>query len=438
MEQNNIAILPENSPQRTRLHTVRWVAGLAAIPFLGVLTAFGVAPPSATEPPDLQRVVEEITLPAPELLDPGQDRYAREERIRRGDTLDILLSRLGAEDPAGAAFLRQSGRAALRQLVPGRTVRAEISGAGELLSLALPLGNGQVFAVQREEGRYRLREQSARTEGRTSMKSGVIESSLFAATDKAGVPDSVAQQLAEIFSSDVDFHKDLRRGDRFSVVYEATFAEGQPLGAGRVLAAEFVNQGRVYQAIYFRDGQGEGYYTPEGKSLRKAFLRSPLEFTRISSGFSSARFHPVLQTWRAHKGVDYAAPTGTRVRATADGAVAFAGRQGGYGNVVVLRHPNNTSTLYGHLSGFARGLRTGQRIRQGETVGYVGMSGLATGPHLHYEFRVNDVHLDPQRVAMPQAPSINARNRAAFEQLAQPMARRLTLLKSATNLALLE
>ncbi len=146
----------------------------------------------------------------------------------------------------------------------------------------------------------------------------------------------------------------------------------------------------------------------------------------------------MLQTWRAHKGVDYAAPTGTRVRATADGAVAFAGRQGGYGNVVVLRHPNNTSTLYGHLSGFARGLRTGQRIRQGETVGYVGMSGLATGPHLHYEFRVNDVHLDPQRVAMPQAPSINARNRAAFEQLAQPMAHRLTLLKSATNLALLE
>jgi murein DD-endopeptidase MepM/ murein hydrolase activator NlpD len=204
---------------------------------------------------------------------------------------------------------------------------------------------------------------------------------------------------------------------------------------GRVLAAEFTNQGKRYQALWFSNGEGQGgYYTFDGKNIRKAFLRSPLEFSRISSGFTTARFHPVLQQWRAHKGVDYAAPSGTGVKATADGVVEFAGRQGGYGNLVVLRHQSKYTTWYGHLSAFAKGLHKGAHVSQGEVIAYVGATGLATGPHLHYEFRINDMHQDPLRVVMPEAPPITTDQRATFEAVAQRMAQRLELLR-ATNVA---
>jgi murein DD-endopeptidase MepM/ murein hydrolase activator NlpD len=200
--------------------------------------------------------------------------------------------------------------------------------------------------------------------------------------------------------------------------------------SGRVLAAEFINQGKTYQAVYFQnaDGQG-GYYTFDGKNIRKAFLRSPIEFSRISSGFSNARFHPVLKQWRAHKGIDYAAGTGTRVRATSDGVVETAGVQGGYGNLVVLRHQSKYTTWYGHLSGFAKGIRRGGRVSQGDVIGYVGATGLATGPHLHYEFRINDVHQNPLQVVMPSAPPITTVQKPEFEAATQPLAQRLTLLR---------
>jgi murein DD-endopeptidase MepM/ murein hydrolase activator NlpD len=205
-----------------------------------------------------------------------------------------------------------------------------------------------------------------------------------------------------------------------------------------VLSAEFVNQGKAYQTVYFEYAEGNGgYYTPDGKSLRKQFLRSPLEFSRITSGFTTARFHPVLQTWRAHKGVDYGAPTGTGVRATADGVVDIAGRQGGYGNVVVLRHQGKYTTWYGHLSGFAKGVTRGKRVSQGDIIGYVGATGLATGPHLHYEFRINDVHQNPLNVAMPTTPPITADQKHRFEQISRPHVLRLGLLRS-TNLARLD
>jgi murein DD-endopeptidase MepM/ murein hydrolase activator NlpD len=205
-----------------------------------------------------------------------------------------------------------------------------------------------------------------------------------------------------------------------------------------VLAAEFVNQGKPYQAIWFEHGNGQGdYYTLDGKPIKKAFLRSPLEFSRISSGFTTARFHPVLQRWRAHQGVDYAAASGTGVKATSDGFVEFAGQKGGYGNVVILRHQKRYTTLYGHLSGFGRGVRTGARVAQGDIIGYVGATGLATGPHLHYEFRVDDVHLDPLTVAMPDAPPVTPEYRTSFQTVAQPMGLRLGLLRN-TNLARLQ
>jgi murein DD-endopeptidase MepM/ murein hydrolase activator NlpD len=271
------------------------------------------------------------------------------------------------------------------------------------------------------------------------MKTGEIRSSLFAAADAVNLSDAVAMQLADVFSTDIDFHRDLRKGDRFTVVYEVFYHQGQPVKSGRVLAAEFINQGKVHRAIYFQNAEGEGgYYTADGKNIRKAFLRSPIEFSRITSGFTHARFHPILKEWRAHKGIDYGAPAGTRVRATADGVIDFASRhQGGYGNLVVLRHQSKFTTWYGHLSGFANGIRKGGRVAQGDVIGYVGATGLATGPHLHYEFRINDVHQNPLRVAMPEAPPITSENQAVFAATAEPLALRLELLRG-VNLARLD
>jgi murein DD-endopeptidase MepM/ murein hydrolase activator NlpD len=293
--------------------------------------------------------------------------------------------------------------------------------------------------VERAGDALEVTRQPAQLETRTMMASGEIKSSLFAAADAANLPDGVAIQMSEIFSTDIDFHRDLRKGDRFSVVYEALYHQGDLIRTGRVVAAEFVNQGKAYQAIYFQNSEGKGgYYTLSGKNIRKAFLRSPLEFSRISSGFTNARFHPALKQWRAHKGIDYAAPTGTRVKATADGVVDFAGRNhGGYGNLVVLRHQTKYTTWYGHLSGFAKGVHKGSRVAQGDVIGYVGATGLATGPHLHYEFRINDVHQNPLRVVMPSAPPITAEVRPMFEAAAQPLALRLEVLRG-TNLARLD
>jgi murein DD-endopeptidase MepM/ murein hydrolase activator NlpD len=271
------------------------------------------------------------------------------------------------------------------------------------------------------------------------MKSAEIRTSLFSASDSAGLADSIAMQLADIFSTDIDFHRDLRRGDHFSVVYEMFFDRGEPVRAGRVLAAEFINVGRLYRAVYFQyDEKRGGYYTPDGRNIRKAFLRSPLEYSRISSGYSTSRFHPILGQWRAHKGIDYAAPHGTRVRATGDGIVEFAGRDHrGYGNLIVLRHQSGYTTWYGHLSGFAKGLRKGIRVAQSETIGYVGSTGLATGPHLHYEFRINDVHQNPLRVVIPAAPPLSAELKPAFEVEVEPLVQQLKLLRS-THLARLD
>jgi len=256
--------------------------------------------------------------------------------------------------------------------------------------------------------------------------------------DNAGVPESVALQIVEILSSDIDFHRDLRKGDRFTVVYDSLYINGEPARAGRVRAVEFVNQGTPHRALYFEADNGEsGYYAPDGKNLKKAFLRSPLEFSRISSGFSSARFHPILKTWRAHSGIDYVAPTGTRVKAASDGVVAFAGWQGGYGNVVILQHQGIYSTVYGHLSSFAKGLRKGQRVSQSDVIGHVGATGMATGPHLHYEFRQNGVQRDPLKVATPAANPVSPRLIPAFYEAMEPLMARLDMLRG-TNLAFVD
>ena len=437
MPQANPIVL-EKLSRLARSKGVRRAVLAAVLPFVGVVAAFGIAPDTVTDKVAVSSIVEEVTLAPTSSSAADEEAYTREERIQRGDTIASVLSRLRVEDHDAIRFMRSSNEArALRQLVTGRTVRARTTEDGKLIDLRYA-NAGQLVIVKSEGEAFRVSEQAAPLERRLLMKSGEIRSSLFAATDAAKLTDGVADQIADIFSTDIDFHKDLRRGDRFTVVFEMFFDAGEPVKSGKVLAAEFVNAGRAYQAVWFQhaDGQG-GYYTLDGKNFKKAFLRSPLEFSRITSGFTTARFHPVLQRWRAHTGVDYGAATGTNVKATADGIVDFAGVKGGYGNVVILRHQSKYTTLYGHLSGFARGVRTGARVSQGDVIGYVGSTGLATGPHLHYEFRINDVHQDPLKVAMPDAPPITPEKRASFDTIARPLGERLGLLRN-TNLARLD
>lgn len=418
-------------------------AGVAALSFFSMVAAFGTAPSTAEIADQRQTVVEQLAKPAVDPQGSFAEIFTREERIQRGDTFASLMARLGVEDDKALAFLRGDARsgAIFRQMSPGKTVTVRISGDGALQSLIFPLNGGKDLALMVEQdgnGGFRSSEQALQLETQAVMKSAEIRSSLFGATDAAGIPDGVATQLADIFGGDIDFNRDLRKGDRFSVIYESLQHMGRMVRTGRILAAEFINDGHAYRAVWFDGGDGKGgYYTAEGKNIRKAFLRSPLEFSRITSGFSLARLHPVLNTIRAHKGIDFGAPTGTRVKATGDGTVEFAGRQGGYGNLIILRHQGHYETVYGHLSGFAAGLRKGARVSQGDVIGYVGATGLATGPHLHYEFRVDGVHRNPLTVALPTAQPLSAGQLAQFRERTQPVLARIETLRS-TNLALLD
>ena len=403
---------------------LRWLAGypklrafmlLAALPFMGVFAAFGIAPDTVTELPPVAKVIEEITLPAVESIRHLDEGYWQEERIQRGDTFASLLTRLEVDDPEAAQALRGNpDTRLLYQMVPGRTVRAKVTAEGRLLALRY-LAGANLLAVERTGDTLSVSNHPAPLETRTMMKTGEIRSSLFAAADAVNLADAVAMQVADIFSTDIDFHRDLRKGDRFSVVYEVFYHQGEPVKSGRVLAAEFINQGKTYRAIYFQNAEGEGgYYTADGRNIRKAFLRSPIEFSRVSSGFSKARFHPVLNKWRSHKGVDFAAPIGTKVKVTSDGTVAFVGKQGGYGNVVTINHQGRYSTVYGHLSRFASGLRKGQHVGQGQIIGYVGMTGMTSGPHLHYEFKQSGIQRDPLKVALPDGKPVSDAQKTAF------------------------
>ncbi len=423
----------ETHPIRTR--TARILA-LVVLVASGVVAAFATIAPAPDAELLVSRVavVDRLQIQPGEGLAPSTPWYVREERFQRGDTFTTLLVRLGV----GEADTRRVLRArALRLLRPGYFVTAHVGDDGALIRLAHLAGRDTLVSVTREGDGYRVSEARAALEMRVAVRSSVIRSSLFAAADTASIPDNIAMQLADIFGGDVDFHRDLRKGDRFSVVYEMYHLDGRPLHAGRVLAAEFVGQGRVLRAVYFtgRDGKS-GYYAADGNNLRKAFLRSPLEFSRVTSGFGMRR-HPFMNAWRAHRGIDYGAPAGTRVRAVGDGVVEFAGRQGGYGNVVILRHRGQYSTVYAHLSGFARGIRRGGRVDQGDVIGFVGQTGWATGPHLHYEFRIAGESRNPLSVALPAAHPVASEDMAAFQIRSTPLLAQLDLLAH-TNLALLE
>lgn len=432
-------MVTQNPLTQARKLKLRWFITLSTLPLLAVVSAFGIIPQSEIKFAFNQKVVEEIALPATARVDEHADIFWHTERIQRGDTITELLRRLKIDDIAASNYLRKEKAAeSLQQLSPGKVVQAETRADGSLVSLRFKNINGKQVIIEKTNAGFNARTLELQTEQRILLRSGLIDSTLFAATDAAGMPDAAASQLADIFSGDIDFHRDLRKGDRFSVIYEMNYSNGEPVSTGNILAAEFVNQGTRYKAFYYETSHNHGsYFSPDGKSMRKAFLRSPIEFSRVSSGFKLSRFHPVLNTWRAHKGVDYASPIGTKVKVTADGTIEFVGKQGGYGNVIIVRHQGRYSTVYGHLSNFAKGLHRGQKVSQGDIIGYVGKTGLATGPHLHYEFKINGQQHDPLRVALPDAKPISAVQKAQFLTATATIRERLNML-SGNQIARLE
>lgn len=407
-------------------HPKHIMAAVAVLLLGGGGGAFAVASlaPDAADLP-VHEVVETVdTLPLlaqADALDVHRFKLYRSEITRSSDTPEALLKRLGIHDPQAANFLRTDSL--LRNNVfgrAGRSIKAEADDTHGLLSLSARWapdddGTFKRLIVEKTTSGFVSRLETAALQASERLGSGTVKSSLFAATDESGIADGVAIQMAEMFSGDVDFHRDLRKGDRFSVVYEALEADGEPLRTGRVLSAEFVNNGKTHHAMWFQEpNQKGGYYTLDGQSLRRAYLASPMEFSRVTSGFKM-RFHPILQKWRAHLGVDYAAPTGTPVRTVGDGVVDFAGVQNGFGNVVFVRHANHNTTVYAHLSRFF--VRKGQSVSQGQKIGAVGSTGWATGPHLHFEFRVNGQHKDPLTIArQSESIPVSAAAKPAFNK----------------------
>ncbi len=404
---------------------------------LSTVAAFGIAPDTTLDAAPTTLV--ERVLPTPAIAaETATAVYWREERVQRGDTIGSLLARAGVDDPAAMSYLRSAPEARpIYQLRPGRPVHVGVDDEGDLVALRFRTVGSDELSIARTDDGFRTERSIPADDVRTTLRSGEIKSSLFGAADAAGIPDQVIIALADVFAADIDFYHDVKKGDRFTVVYETRFIDGEPAGTGRILAAEFVNDGRAYRAFQWRDGAGNaGYYSDEGRASRSAFLRSPLEFSRVTSGFTMARFHPLLQTWREHKGVDFAAPTGTTVRATADGTVTFAGWQNGYGNVVFIRHQGAYSTVYGHLSKLAASLKVGDKVAQGDTIGYVGMTGWATGPHLHYEFRIADRPHDPLALDLPVAEPVTPERYAAFREGIAPLVESLALARSLPGTAL--
>ncbi|MDH3689809.1 MAG: peptidoglycan DD-metalloendopeptidase family protein [Gammaproteobacteria bacterium] len=352
--------------------------------------------------------------------------------IKKGDTLSSIFQRLNLKVGDAIRLAQRPGAEKLSRLVPGRTllVSKDLS-SGSINALRYELSLTETLAIDQNADKYKVYSQSRQPEVRRRRSATTIQTSLYSAANEAGLPDQLVMQLVNIFGWDIDFARDMRKGDRFAVVFEEEYLDGKKVATGSIVAAEFVNRGEVYRAVRHIDGDGRvNYYTPDGLSMRRAFLRTPLDFSRITSHFSKRRYHPVLKTWRAHKGVDYAAPSGTPIYTTADGKIIHVGTKGGYGKTVIIRHGGTYSTLYAHLSKFKKGLRRGQFVRQGNIIGYVGMTGLATGPHLHYEFQVNNIHHDPLKFKHPKAEPIQSAYKSEFLQQAAKWSRELDRLQT--------
>ena len=429
--------------------------GLTAAATLGLAgfaaTAFGIAPlvSDAANIPT-RTVTEAVTAVGIqsqlELLAEHELQLYRTDLTRASDTADSLLKRLGVSDPAAGAFLRFDATA--RKLLEGRSgkmVQVQTGDRGELTELVaryaasnpdLAATHFTRLSVTRDGGKLKAVITTAALASQVRMGSGTVNSSLFAATDDAHIPDAVATQLAEAFSTDLDFHTQLRRGDTFSLIYEAMTADGEPItwgsSTGKLLAADFTSHGKTYSAVWYKNAQGKGaYYSLDGQSKKRAFLASPMEFSRVTSGFAM-RMHPIFNDWKQHKGVDYGAPSGTPIRAVGDGTIEFAGWRNGYGNVVEIAHGNQRSTVYAHMSRID--VRRGQHIEQGARVGAVGATGWATGPHLHFEVKVGGVQQNPMIMAQAsETVVLTAAAKADFAQVARSVKGQLEVANSVAS-----
>jgi len=365
----------------------------------------------------------------------------RDFTVKPGDSLARVFKRAKIK-PQQLDELMKAGDAVkkLRHIFPKDTIRVLSDNNGVLLALRYEIDQKSYLMVERKQGTLDAQIIDHQIETRQTHASGVINSSLFLAAQKAGISQNVIMELANIFGWDIDFVLDIRKGDNFTVLYEELFRDGEKIADGNILAADFVNNGKIYRAVRYTNPQTNNteYYTPDGKSMRKAFLRTPINFARISSRFTTSRYHPVLHKFRSHKGVDYAAKRGTPIFAAGDGKVIFKGKKGGYGKVLILQHGTKYTTLYAHLKTYNRKLRNGSRVKQGQTIAYVGSSGLATGPHLHYEFRVNGVHRNPLTVKLPISKPVPKRYLADFDLMTSPIMAQLDLVTRPHQVALTE
>lgn len=416
-----------NRRQHPRLHINRLIRGLTALGTLigSVFLSLSFLPDSVAKIEDSnlkqQRLHYSVLLPhkQAETDDPQIPLAAVEEipvdgwetiQIKAGDTLASIFSNVGLSATTTYAVVNLNEQTKeLTHIRPGQTISILKDDNDKLVSLKYMPDITQTLVVKRyEDDALKSELQHHPLEPIPVFKSGVIKTSLFEAAAESGIPENIIMELAGIFGWDIDFALDIREGDQFGIVYNELYKEGVKIREGRILAAEFTNQGNTFQAVYYTDPKGDsGYFSPDGKSMRKAFLRSPVKFSRISSRFTSKRWHPVLSKWRSHKGVDYAAPKGTPIYASGDGKVSFVGTKGGYGKTIFLQHGGKYTTVYAHMSRYAKGIKNGKRIKQGQIIGYVGSTGLASGPHLHYEFRVNGVHRNPLTIKLPAAEPIN-------------------------------
>ncbi len=376
-----------------------------------------------TEPAPSQ---EEIASDPAEIA-PPLETHRLEHKIKRGESLSSIFKQHGLSANLLHRIVHSSETAKqLTDIRPGEILHLVLDGEDRLYSLTLEHDKIHSLEITADPDGFKAIELNRDVEPRTAFTSGTIESSLYVAAKQAGLSENLIMELANIFGWDIDFALEIRAGDYFTVIFQEDYLDGEKLRDGPILAAEFVNQGRSYRAVRYVDDSGRAdYFTPEGRSMRKAFLRAPVDFRRISSGFTQERWHPVLGKKRPHMGVDYAAKIGTPVKAAGDGKVILQGTKGGYGKTVIIQHGQTYTTLYAHLSGYSKLSRKGQKVRQGDVIGYVGKTGLATGPHLHYEFRVNGVHRNPLTVKLPDAEPIAKRYLQDFQLKTQPLIARL-------------
>ncbi len=389
---------------------------------------------SAAETPAALTKATPAPAPAPETraaTPADTDANWHQVTVKSGDSLATIFNRLDISPQQLHALLEQGGAAHnLKKIHPGQKLRVLTDEKQGLLKLAYPIDKLSTLEVSRNGEEFDISTTHRTPERREVSASATINSSLFLAANKAGMSDNITMELAGIFGWDIDFALDIRKGDSFTVLYEEIYLDGEHIDNGEILAAEFVNQGKRYQAVRYTDAGGRtDYYALNGESMRKTFLRTPVEFSRISSRFSTGRKHPILNKIRAHKGVDYAASTGTPIKSTANGKIIHIGKKGGYGNTIIVQHGTRYSTLYAHMSKYRGGLKNGSRVRQGQTIGYIGSSGLATGPHLHYELRVDGTHRDPLRVKLPGADPLNKKYMADFSTRAETLIAQIDLVR---------